>query len=380
MVITIIVLISKVDKANKSADRFRSLYYDADRKYDKLLKESTSSSADLEERLTAVTEEYSFHKRNLEAILQSNLSAAPWLAGMMADFLTYDLEVEAKKLDWGSNVQRQTKVASIRSIRAEAERRIEEAKFASYQLDYLLQLYPQLSDIIETDYKELDYSGHIPESDPVRGWLSKEEWNSMPEDERNQLALNRYIDSRKKSKWQIGRDYELSVAHEYISQGFDVETTGSYLGLEDMGRDLIATKGDKVYIIQCKYWSEKKTIHEKHIFQLYGSTVSYRLENPELLSEPVAIFVTNIQLSPKARRVAKYLQVRAVENHPMKNFPRIKCNVGRDEYGQTKIYHLPMDDQYDKVKICKPGECYAFTVQEAVRKGFRRAYKWHGTT
>lgn len=64
----------------------------------------------------------------------------------------------------------------------------------------------------------------------------------------------------------------------------------------------------------------------------------------------------------------------------MHDYPRIKCNVGRDSYGfKTKIYHLPFDQQYDNV-IIEPqkGECFAFTVEEAENKGFRRAYTWHG--
>jgi len=36
-----------------------------------------------------------------------------------------------------------------------------------------------------------------------------------------------------------------------------------------------------------------------------------------------------------------------------------------------------MDQQYDLVKINQPGECFAFTVEEAESLGFRRAFKWH---
>ncbi|OGV47963.1 MAG: hypothetical protein A2017_21260 [Lentisphaerae bacterium GWF2_44_16] len=63
----------------------------------------------------------------------------------------------------------------------------------------------------------------------------------------------------------------------------------------------------------------------------------------------------------------------------MEDFPRIKCNIGKDESGNiVKIYHLPMDQQYDKTRILGHGECFAFTVQEAVKKGFRRAKKYYG--
>ena len=83
--------------------------------------------------------------------------------------------------------------------------------------------------------------------------------------ERNQLALDRYKASHKKSKWQIGRDYELYIGYRYSQSGYSVDYFGSYMGLEDLGRDLICKKGNKVLIVQCKYWSSKKEIHEKHI-------------------------------------------------------------------------------------------------------------------
>ena len=119
-------------------------------------------------------------------------------------------------------------------------------------------------------------------------------------------------------------------------------------------------------------------IHEKHLFQLYGSVVEYCIENNVPQEWVKGIFVTNIALSPKAKKCADYLGIIVEENHPMEEFPRIKCNIGLDEKGEKrKIYHLPMDQQYDTVKIDKPGEFYAFTVKEAEEKGFRRAYKWY---
>jgi hypothetical protein len=64
----------------------------------------------------------------------------------------------------------------------------------------------------------------------------------------------------------------------------------------------------------------------------------------------------------------------------LKEFPRIKCNVNRDEYGfESKIYHLPFDQQYDKTKINKKNEFYAMHVHEAVEAGFRRAYRYFGS-
>lgn len=53
-------------------------------------------------------------------------------------------------------------------------------------------------------------------------------------------------------------------------------------------------------------------------------------------------------------------------------YPMIKCNVNQG----NKIYHLPFDQQYDRVKIQHDGEFYVKTVGEAERKGFRRAKRY----
>ena len=37
-----------------------------------------------------------------------------------------------------------------------------------------------------------------------------------------------------------------------------------------MDRDIIAQKGNEIYIIQCKYWSKTKVIREKYIMQSSG--------------------------------------------------------------------------------------------------------------
>jgi hypothetical protein len=89
------------------------------------------------------------------------------------------------------------------------------------------------------------------------------------------------------------------------------------------------------------------------------------------------IFFTSTSLSDKAKEMAKALSVEIIENEPLGEFPRIKCNVNNDEFGsQTKIYHLPMDQQYDRTIIGnRSGEFYAFTVKEAEDAGFRRAFK-----
>ena len=62
-----------------------------------------------------------------------------------------------------------------------------------------------------------------------------------------------------------------------------------------------------------------------------------------------------------AKKMAKYLGIKFKENIEVDDYPCIKCNIGRDMYGETKIYHLPFDQQYDSTKISKKGEFYAMT-------------------
>ena len=146
--------------------------------------------------------------------------------------------------------------------------------------------------------------------------------------------------------------------------------------LEDLGRDLIAKKDNKTLVIQCKCWSKHKQIHENTITQLFGTLTAYRVEQEENLFNIIeGVLVTTIELSETAKKFAKLLNITVIENMPMQEFPRIKCNIGKDG---EKIYHLPMDQQYDKVKIDKPGECYAYTVDEAEQLGFRRAFRYTG--
>lgn len=337
--------------------------------------------------VSKLTSELDNRNTHFENILKDKSESFPYLAGLMADFLTYDFEVLAKKLDWGADQKREKKVKDIRLIRKEAKERIMIAKEAEYQLEYLKQIYPEIEEIVDCSYDDIKDMSSIEEFkenyDYTASYLSKKEYDELDSKERNQLALDRYINSRRKSKWQIGRDYELSVGYNLYQKTSDkcsVRYFGNEKRLEDLGRDLIVESHNVIKIVQCKYWSRSKEIHEKHIFQLYGTAVSYKLDNDCEGKEVVPVFVTNIKLSDTAKRMASYLGVEYVEDYPMFDYPRIKCNVGHDSYGfKTKIYHLPFDQQYDNV-IIEPqkGECFAFTVEEAENKGFRRAYTWHG--
>ena len=81
------------------------------------------------------------------------------------------------------------------------------------------------------------------------------------------------------------------------------------MGLEDMGRDLLVEKGDETLVIQCKRWAKSKTIHEKHIFQLYGSLVVASIKDPKRTYK--GIFITSTTLSSLAKKCADSLKIKS---------------------------------------------------------------------
>lgn len=317
-----------------------------------------------------------------ERIKEENNETLEYISSLMSDHLTLQYQISANYLVRKKHPARK-EALRIRELRKETKTIIQRSKILEYRYEYLFRLFPDLElyvDDIES-IRELSGLSNLDELeervDRTRHYLSLDEYNSLSEIERNQLALDRYIQSQK-SKWQIGRDYELFIGHEYASDGWNVDYFGIDKQLEDMGRDLVVTNGDTVHIVQCKYWAQGKLIHEKHIAQLYGTTVQFILSSFSK-KKVVPVLATNISLSETAVSFAEYLDVKVIDKKQMTEFPRIKCNINRDESGlETKIYHLPMDQQYDRTRISKHGEFFASTIQEAVDAGFRRAWRWYG--
>jgi hypothetical protein len=256
---------------------------------------------------------------------------------------------------------------------------IQKMKFLECQLDTYKEYFPFLEeyeeyilndeikgsslDVIESETEQLDR---------VRLFLTDEEYKSLTTPEKNQLALDRYI-KRDKSKWEIGRHYERYIGYLYELDKWDVFFSGAIKGLEDMGRDLICKKDNLIHIVQAKCWSKAKKIHEKHIFQLFGTSLLYEMENQNKCSV-TPVFVTTTILSDVAKFAATRLGIDTKNIELSMDYPMIKCNISTKN--NERIYHLPFDQQYDKTKIDRHGECYVKTVREAEERGFRRARKY----
>ena len=341
---------------------------------DKATQPSISLSAKSE--LDLLKNEYSqlsIIKEDLQKILNDSSQSYPWLSNLFADY--FFIQDQATALQIRSNQKTKTAASEFRKqlISENRELRIQ-LKMHEYQLHFYETLFPWLEDFKELSPQDASVAqsqvSNKNEYDILRNWLSPEEYNSLSSSEKYQLALDRY-QLRSKSKWEIGIEYERYIGYLCEQYGYNVSYTGANLGLEDMGRDLILYQNCSYILVQCKRWSLEKTIHEKHIFQLFGSCILFEQQHPEC---PVfGVFVTSTKLSDTARLCASRLNIQVFENISIDNYPVIKCNIS---HSGEKIYHLPFDQQYDRVVI-EPykGEFYANTVAEAENAGFRRALR-----
>lgn len=273
-----------------------------------------------------------------------------------------------------------TAANEVARIKREKKALVEENILLKSELETIKEYFP----IVEEYEQEIleETNGFLPMDltddsgvDRVRRFMSSEEYKKLPTSERNQLALDRFL--KHTSQSYVGKLFELQLGWEYEQANYLVEYTGIQDKKKDRGRDLIckefAGMGDTL-IVQAKCWAAKKTIFEKHIFQLFGTVFEYKRKHPGEVVR--GVFVTTTKLDDFARECAKELGIEVEENYKLrKDFPMIKCNISSSG---ERIYHLPFDQQYDKVKIDKKGEFLALTVKEAEVAGFRRAMRWHG--
>lgn len=317
---------------------------------------------------------FSRNDRLREAAINETIQNFPYLTVQLADIQTqFDEDV----VNYLQAKDRPALKAAEEVARVSREKRglYERCKQLQYQINFYESVFPWLEEFKEIpikqawEYSQISVEGG--EYDVVRNWLSPEEYTKLTNIQKFQLALDRWK-NRKKTAWDIGIEFERYIGYQLEQRGYRVRYTGATMGLEDMGRDLIAQKDGLNLVIQCKRWSEYKVIHEKHICQLYGSVAVLASQNKQ--SKYKGVFITTTVLSETARMFAEYSNIECVENCPIGEYPLIKCNVSKSG---EKIYHLPFDQQYDRIVISeKRGEFYAWTVEEAESRGFRRAFRW----
>jgi hypothetical protein len=309
---------------------------------------------------------------NLKRLLIDGYKGGRFLLGIL------DKIKEANDRDFYQQValRAPTAAAKIKEITQRRRAAELERDEALCLVGYYQELLPDADDIKEAlDEPEdpIDSPATDPNEDVVVRYLSKDEYRTLSESERNQRALDAFW-GRNKSKRLIGKLYEQYVGYLFEKDGYSVEYYGVHQGLHDLGRDLICEGKGFIKIVQCKNWSKSKTIYEKHIFQLFGTVYQYKRNHPS--KNVIGVFFTATHLSDLARDFAQEFGIEVFEDFPLKPFPIIKCHVSKT--GEL-IYRLPFDQQYDVTKIePKHGDFYCMTVSEAESHGFRRAWRWRG--
>lgn len=314
----------------------------------------------------------------IEILSKEKSTGFPWLASAYADFFFLQDRLTAQWLREKANPAKATARRIEQEIAAKRREAEKNYRIFYYQLKYYESLFPWLEELkdpsIDSDLIRTTGSKEASREDPVSSWMPAGEYARLSESQRNQTALDRYI-NRRMSAWEVGREYERYIGFLLASKGWKVSFYGIIKGFNDLGRDLIAKKNKETILVQCKNWAAHSTIHENHIFQFYGTYIAYTEDNPG--ESVIPKFILTNTISDRAGIFAKRLGIIVEKIAFDRDFPRIKCHISPAT--NERIYHLPIDQQYDNTIIEYPqGEFYAKTIREAEEKGFRRAYRYTG--
>lgn len=362
------------EKCNEAAESLKQLNNERMQAQREAERTAISLKKEREKTLTTIRK----HNARFLSKLNSQGYNSAWIAKMYGDY--YDMFIGNLINDLENKVKPAHAVASRieKNCRAEMRNLAARAKHSEDLVLLYESFYPNLPALCDMTADDippsLDESLALEpktEYESMRKWISRSEYDLLPRVEKYQLALDNYK-HRNRSNWAAGIDFERYICYLYELKGYRVVCFGALNGVADLGRDLYAFKDSEVIIIQCKRWSAQKLIHEKHVYQLFGTVTDYCIENP--LFNTHGLLIATCNLSDKAREVAGRIGIEFEENVSFPEYPMVKCNINRAT--GEKIYHLPFDQQYDKVQIeYDKGEFYAWTVSEAERKGFRRAFR-----
>ncbi len=183
-----------------------------------------------------------------------------------------------------------------------------------------------------------------------------------------------YMTKSHLSNEELGLRYERYIGYLFEKIGYKVEYHGAINKKQDRGIDLIVHYNKAIMLIQCKRYGKDNVIRENTITQLVGTLSVYKNKYNKNFLVGAYLYTQNDNLDNNAKEALKYLkkdyQIEHVVEKYDPNYPMIKCNIGQKG---DKIYHLPIDALYDKIKIeVNKGECYVHTETEAQKLGFRR--------
>jgi hypothetical protein len=193
---------------------------------------------ELERRKKEWNEKVQSDIKAVHTLAEEKSEGFPWLAEAYADYFHLQDQKAAKHLRTKKHPARKA-AEEVRKIAR--QRRVAEKLYRvlKYQLEYYENLFPWLVDFKGEDLDDLirqilerkEKGEGLPDEpdDPVRKWLTAAEYEKLSRVEKNQLALDRYW-QKKKSKWEIGRDYERYIGYLYERSGCNVYYQGIIKG------------------------------------------------------------------------------------------------------------------------------------------------------
>lgn len=199
----------------------------------------------------------------------------------------------------------------------------------------------------------------------------KREFKQKEQEQKRTNRLLEYQNKKILSKEEVGFRYERYIGYLLEIKGFRVDYHGILKKKKDRGIDIIATFKKKAYIIQCKRYSKSHEIHENTITQLIGSVSAFKMRHIKYSSVNGILYTSSDNLDEHAKETLESHGLQHIVSPYDENYPMVKCNIGSDG---ERIYHLPGDALYDRIKIeINKNEFYCKTIEEAEANGFRRA-------
>ena len=237
----------------------------------------------------------------------------------------------------------------------------------SFYTDYnksLLKLVKRLQKEYDKKQKEIK----LQAEKKVKKLKKEEEFNQLSKDVGVEVA--KYITKNPLTSEEVGLRYEQYIGYLYEEEGFEVIYNGATQGKKDGGRDLIVTINKTTLIVQCKNIRVSNEIHENAVNQLNTVYQKYARKHSEEEVSP-RLITTHDNLDEEARDSLEMFAIRHKVIPMSYNYPMIKCNINKAT--GKKIYHLPTDGQYNRIKIRKrQGNFYSWSPSEAEQYGFTR--------
>ena len=239
----------KLKKVN-SADRYyREKLQEADYYYKNKLNETEifcksrtdTTIAECNNRYTEIRQNEKF----LRDLINSKVRDFPIVADIVSELDTIRDKNKSYYLEFKKRPAPKA-AETVMEVRREKRELIRQNKALEWEMKYIRRLLPWIDEIEDnpmepvnrtSDYYNPNYNvedSNKNDIDNAGYWLTPQEYQSLSNVQKYQLALDRY-NKRHKSNWEIGRDYERYIGYLFEQKGFKVDYTRIKDGFNDLG-------------------------------------------------------------------------------------------------------------------------------------------------